>query len=71
MRAGGPDQTWMRLRERVGSNDHRLHELRHAAVTGLFEGGRGMADVGATSAHRELRMLSRDTRLRAADRAER
>ena len=68
MRAGGPDQTWMRLRERVGSNDHRLHELRRAAVTGLFEGGRGMADVGATSGHRELRMVSRDTRLRAADR---
>ena len=37
----------------------------------LFEGGRGMADVGATSGHRELRMVSRDTRLRAADRAER
>lgn len=71
MRVGGPEQTWMRLRERAGSNDHRLHELRHAAVTGLFEGGLGMADVGATSGNRELRMLSRDTRLRAADRAER
>lgn len=71
LRAGSLEQTWMRLRERVDIEDLRFHDLRHEAVTRLFERGLGIAEVGAISGHKELRMLSRYTHLRAADLAER
>jgi integrase len=57
----------MRLRERAGINDLRFHDLRHEAVTRLFERGLSIAEVAAISGHKELRMLSRYTHLRAAD----
>ena len=71
LRAGSLEQTWMRLRERVGIEDLRFHDLRHEPVTRLFERGLGITEVGAISGHKELRMLSRYTHLRAADLAER
>ncbi|MBX9934603.1 MAG: hypothetical protein K2Y56_24320 [Methylobacterium sp.] len=40
-------------------------------ITRLFEHGLGITEVGAINGHKELRMLSRYTHLRAADLAER
>lgn len=62
---------WERLRRRVGLEDLHLHDLRHEAVSRLFEKGFNVVEVASISGHRELRMLTRYTHLRAADLAER
>lgn len=62
---------WSRLTRRVGLKDLRLHDLRHEAVSRLFEQGFNVIEVASISGHRELKMLSRYTHLRAADLAER
>lgn len=62
---------WERLTRRVGLEDLRLHDLRHEAVSRLFEKGFNVAEVASISGHRELRMLTRYTHLRAADLATR
>jgi integrase len=62
---------WERLRRRVGLSDLHLHDLRHEAVSRLFEKGFNVLEVASISGHRELRMLQRYTHLRAADLAER
>jgi integrase len=56
-----------RLRERVGMNDFHFHDLRHEAVSRLFEKGLNVVEVSTISGHKELRMLQRYTHLRAAD----
>ncbi|GJE61681.1 Tyrosine recombinase XerC [Methylobacterium trifolii] len=58
---------WERLRRRVSLEDLHLHDLRHEAVSRLFEKGFNVVEVAAISGHRELRMLTRYTHLRAAD----
>ena len=45
----------------------RFHDLRHEAVTRLFERGLNTMEVAAISGHRTLAMLRRYTHLRAAD----
>ncbi len=55
------------LRVRAGTPDLRLHDLRHEAISRLFEKGLNIAEVSAISGHRELKMLQRYTHLRAAD----
>ncbi|GJD55517.1 integrase [Methylobacterium dankookense] len=62
---------WERLVRRVGLQDLHLHDLRHEAVSRLFEKGFNTVEVASISGHRELRMLQRYTHLRAADLAER
>ncbi|GJD64396.1 integrase [Methylobacterium frigidaeris] len=62
---------WDRLTRRVGLKDLHLHDLRHEAVSRLFEKGFNVAEVATISGHRELRMLQRYTHLRAADLASR
>lgn len=62
---------WERLKRRVGLEDLHLHDLRHEAVSRLFERGLNVAEVATISGHRELRMLSRYTHLRAVDLAKR
>lgn len=62
---------WERLRRRVGLEDLHLHDLRHEAVSRLFELGFNVVEVASISGHRELRMLTRYTHLRAADLAKR
>lgn len=58
---------WEHLRVRVGMADLRFHDLRHEAVSRLFEKGFGVAEVSAISGHKEFRMLARYTHLRAED----
>ena len=47
--------------------DFHFHDLRHEAITRLFERGLNIAEVSAISGHKELRMLQRYTHLRAID----
>jgi integrase len=42
----------------------RFHDLRHEAVTRLFEKGLNPIEVGMVSGHRTLSMLQRYTHLR-------
>ena len=58
---------WERLVRRAGLADLRLHDLRHEAVSRLFERGFNVVEVSSISGHKELRMLQRYTHLRAAD----
>jgi integrase len=55
------------LRVRAGLLDFRFHDLRHEAISRLFEKGLNIAEVGAISGHSDLKMLQRYTHLRAAD----
>lgn len=55
------------LRVRAGMSDFHFHDLRHEAISRLFEKGLGIAEVSAISGHRELKMLQRYTHLRAVD----
>ena len=56
-----------RLRARAKMPDFHFHDLRHEAITRLFERGLNIAEVSAISGHKELRMLQRYTHLRAID----
>jgi len=55
------------LRVRAGMSDFHFHDLRHEAITRLFERGLNIAEVSAISGHKELRMLQRYTHLRAVN----
>ena len=56
-----------RIRARAGLADVRFHDLRHEAISRLFEFGLRELEVAEISGHRELRMLRRYTHLRASD----
>ena len=56
-----------RLRTRAKMPDFHFHDLRHEAITRLFERGLSIAEVSAISGHKELRMLQRYIHLRAID----
>jgi integrase len=58
---------WEHLRVRAGCPDLHFHDLRHEAVSRLFERGLNLVEVAAISGHKELKMLQRYTHLRAAD----
>lgn len=60
-------QAWGHLCGRAGITGLHFHDLRHEAVTRLFEKGLNIVEVSAISGHRELRMLARYTHLRARD----
>lgn len=62
---------WERLTRRAGLSDLHFHDLRHEAVSRLFEKGLNVVEVSSISGHKELRMLTRYTHLRAADLARR
>ena len=50
---------WERLTNRLGVKDLRFHDLRHEAVSRLFEKGLTVPEVASISGHRDLRMLGR------------
>ena len=45
----------------------RFHDLRHEAVTRLFEKGLNPIEVGLVSGHKTLSMLQRYTHLRSEE----
>ena len=60
-------QAWKRLTRRAGIADLRFHDLRHEAISRLFEKGLAMPEVALISGHRDYRMLQRYTHLKAED----
>ena len=63
--------SWEHLRERAGCPDLHFHDLRHEAVSRLFEKGLNVVEVATISGHRELRMLGRYAHLRGVGLVER
>ena len=61
------ENTWRRAVMAAGIANLRFHDLRHEAVSRLFERGLNPMEVAAISGHRTLQMLKRYTHLRAAD----
>ena len=59
----------MRARKRAPKlfKDLRFHDLRHEAISRLFEKGLNQFQVAAISGHKTLQMLKRYTHIRAAD----
>jgi len=52
---------WQRLVRRAGIVDLHFHDLRHEAISRLFEKGLSVPEVALISGHRDLRMLLRYT----------
>lgn len=70
--AGGPflhvsatvvRHAFMRARDKAGMPDLRFHDLRHEAVSRLFERGLNTMEVASVSGHRTLGMLRRYSHL--------
>lgn len=64
---GALEQAWRRLCGRAEVEGLRFHDLRHEAVSRLFEKGLNVIEVSAISGHRELKMLRRYTHLDVND----
>lgn len=58
---------WEHLRDRAGVGDLHIHDLRHEAVSRLFEKGLDIMEVSTISGHKTLSMLKRYTHLKAVD----
>ncbi|MFC1459295.1 site-specific integrase [Microvirga arabica] len=58
---------WERLVCRAGWVDLHFHDLRHEAVSRLFEKGLNVVEASTISGHKELRMLQRYGHLRTTD----
>ena len=54
----------------MGIENLYIHDLRHEAISRLFEMGLSIPEVALISGHRDPRMLFRYTHLRAEDVAE-
>ncbi|TYR33700.1 site-specific integrase [Mesorhizobium microcysteis] len=50
---------WDRLTKRAGIDDLNFHDLRHEAISRLFELGLTVPEVASVSGHRDMRMLFR------------
>ena len=59
--------SWDRLVRRASVADYHFHDLRHEAVSRLFERGLSVPEVALVSGHRDVRQLFRYTHLRAED----
>jgi integrase len=51
--------SWERLTERAMIEDLHFHDLRHEAISRLFELGLTVPEVASISGHRDMRMLFR------------
>ena len=58
---------WNRVKKRAMITDLRFHDLRHEAISRLFELGLSLPEVALISGHKDPRMLFRYTHLRAED----
>lgn len=61
---------WPRLVKRAGLEDYHFHDLRHEAVSRLFEMGLSVPEVALVSGHKTISQLMRYTNLRAITVAE-
>lgn len=58
---------FIRASKRAGIFDLHFHDLRHEAITRMFEKGLNVIEVGSVSGHKTLQMLKRYTHLRAEE----
>lgn len=58
---------WGRIVTRAGISDLRFHDMRHEAISSLFERGFSLPEVALISGHRDTRMLLRYTHLSAVN----
>ena len=58
---------WQRLKKQQGMPNLRFHDLRHEAISRLFERGLSLPEVTLISGHKDPRMLMRYTHLRAEE----
>jgi integrase len=66
-RAASISDTFAKLRKKAGIEDLRFHDLRHEAISRMFERGMRVEQVRVVSGHRTLEQLSRYVNLRAED----
>jgi len=67
MSSDGITRAFARACGRAGIEDARIHDLRHEAVSRLFERGLDVMEVASVSGHKTLSQLKRYTHLKAAD----
>ena len=58
---------WERLKNKGNIKDLHFHDLRHEAISRLFEKGLSIPEVSLISGHKDVRMLFRYTHLKAED----
>jgi integrase len=56
--------SWERLTKKINLTDFHFHDLRHEAISRMFEKGLSLPEVALISGHRDYRMLLRYTHLR-------
>lgn len=65
--SNGLKSTWRLMLERLGIENLHFHDLRHEAISRLFEKGTlDMMEIAAISGHKSLSMLKRYTHLKAS-----
>lgn len=57
--------SWSKLLKKTGIEGLNFHDLRHEATSRLFEKGLDTMEVAAITGHKDLKMLSRYTHLKA------
>lgn len=67
MTAHAVTYAFIRACKRAGVSDLHFHDLRHEAITRMFEKGLNVMEVGSVSGHKTLQMLKRYTHLRAEE----
>ena len=67
MSANAVRLAWERLKNKANIKDLHFHDLRHEAISRLFEKGLSIPEVALISGHRDVRMLFRYTHLKAED----
>jgi integrase len=59
-----PRKAWESALSKAGIDDFHFHDLRHEAVSRLFERGLNQFEVAAVSGHKTMQMLKRYTHLK-------
>jgi len=67
MSANAVRLAWERLKKKGGVNNLHFHDLRHEAISKLFEKRLSIPEVALISGHKDIRMLFRYTHLKAED----
>lgn len=67
MTAHAISYAFIRSRRRVNLEDLHFHDLRHEAISRIFEKGLNVMEVGSISGHKTLQMLKRYTHLKAEE----
>lgn len=62
-----PRKAWEAALKKAGLAEFHFHDLRHEAVSRLFECGMNPLEVAAVSGHKTMQMLSRYTHLKPAN----